>query len=103
MATKRQQAMIMALRALAPQIPFADAQDVLVRAGKGGLRELTPKVSVWLALTSHVRHRYTDYDRLLIEGYERDAARYFVIEQTEDQLTEWGCTRALLDEEAQDR
>lgn len=103
MSTKRQQAMTKALRALAPQIPFADAQDVLARANKGTLKELTPNASVWLALTSHVRHRYTDYDRLLIEGYDRDAARYFVIEQTEQQLADWGCTRPLLDEAAEDR
>lgn len=103
MPTKRQQAMIMALRALAPQIPFADAADVLARAGKGSMKELTPHVSLWLALTSHVRHRYTDYDQLMIEGYERDAARYFVIEQTEQQLAEWGCTKPLLDEIAEER
>ncbi|MGL4440345.1 MAG: DUF2293 domain-containing protein [Bosea sp. (in: a-proteobacteria)] len=103
MPTKRQTASRKALRALAPQIPLADAEDVLARAGKGGLRELTPNASVWLALTSHVRHRYTDYDQLLIEGYDRDAARYFVIEETEQQLMEWGCTRALLDESVEDQ
>lgn len=103
MATKRQQSMTKALRALAPQIPFADAQDVLARAGNGSLKELTPNASVWLALTSHVRHCYTDYDQLLTEGYERDAARYFVVEQTEQQLADWGCTRALLDETMEDQ
>jgi hypothetical protein len=103
MPTKRQQAMTKALRSLAPQIPLADASHVLARAAKGSLKALSPNVSVWLALTSHVRHRHTDYDRLLIEGYDRDAARYFVIEQTERQLTHWGCTRPLLDEPDEDR
>lgn len=93
--------MAKALRALAPHTPFADAQDVLARAAKGTLRALTPNAAVWLALTSHVRHRYTDYDRLLIEGYDRDAARYFVAEETGQQLTAWGCTRPLLDEAAE--
>jgi hypothetical protein len=101
MPTKRQTASRKALRALAPQIPLADAEDVLARAGKGTLRDLTPNASVWLALTSHVRHRYTDYDRLLDEGYDRDAARHFVVDETEQKLTAWGCTRALLDDEAE--
>jgi hypothetical protein len=102
MATKRQQAMTKALRAFAPQIPLADAEAVLARAAKGSLKALTPNASVWLALVSHVRHRHTDYDQLLIEGYDRDAARYFVVEQTEAQLAEWGCARLLLDEAAEE-
>jgi hypothetical protein len=88
------------LRALAPLIPLADAQDVLERAGGGSLRDLTPAAAVWLALTSHVRHRYTDYDRLLAEGYDRDAARHFVVAETEDQLTAWGCTRPLIEDDS---
>ncbi|MCU0884087.1 MAG: DUF2293 domain-containing protein [Beijerinckiaceae bacterium] len=98
MATRRQMAMVRTLRSLAPLIPHADALDVLARAGKGTLRELAPAAGIWLALTSHVRHRYTDYDNLLGEGYDRDAARFFVIEATEQQLAEWGCTRPLIEE-----
>ncbi|MCX7325880.1 MAG: DUF2293 domain-containing protein [Hyphomicrobiales bacterium] len=97
MATKRQQATSKALRGLAPLIPMSDAQDVLAKAGGPGLRELTPTAAVWLALTSHVRHRFTDYDHLLREGYDRDAARFFVVEETERQLAAWGCTRPLVD------
>jgi hypothetical protein len=99
MATRRQQAMIRALRLMAPLIPLADAQEVLLRAGSGSLRVLQPQAAVWLALTSHVRHRHTGYDRLLDEGYPRDAARHFVVGETEDQLAAWGCTRPLLDED----
>ena len=98
MATRRQMAMVRTLRSLAPLIPHADALDVLARAGKGTLRDLSPAAGVWLALTSHVRHRYTNYDDLLADGYERDAARFFVIGETERQLAEWGCTRPLVEE-----
>ncbi len=96
MPTKRQQAMTRALRALVPLIPYADAQDVLARAGKGSLRMLTPNAAVWLALTSHVRHRFTTYDALLADGYDRDAARFFAVDDMERKLTEWGCTRPVL-------
>ena len=98
MPTKRQQAMSKALRSLAPHIPLSDAQDVLARANGGTLKQTTPHVSVWLALTSHVRHRYTAYDEMLKDGYDRDAARFFVVDDTERQLAEWGCTRPLYDE-----
>jgi hypothetical protein len=96
--TRRQMALRKALRALAPHIPLADAEDVLARAGGGSLRELATNAAVWLALTSHVRHRYTDYDTLLGEGYDRDAARFFVVADTERQLAAWGCARPLLEE-----
>lgn len=99
MPTKRQQAMTRALRAFAPLIPLADAGDVLARCGRGTLKQLAPNAAIWLALTSHVRHRYTDYDQLLIEGYDRDAARHFVVDETEAQLAKWGCTRPLLDDD----
>ncbi len=99
MPTKRQQALARALRTFAPLIPYGEAQDILARAESGSLRELAPNAAVWLALTSHVRHRHTDYDRLLAEGYERDAARHFVVEDTERQLADWGCTRTVLDED----
>jgi hypothetical protein len=50
---------------------------------------------VWLAATSHIRHRHTDYDALLAEGYDRDAARFFVIDMANDTLTAWGATRLI--------
>jgi hypothetical protein len=84
------------LRSLSPLIPYADAEDVLMRAAHGSLRSLPPSVSIWLALTSHVRHRYTDYDALLAEGYDRDAARHFTLDATDDTLLSWGCGRSVV-------
>ncbi|WP_365876585.1 DUF2293 domain-containing protein [Bosea sp. (in: a-proteobacteria)] len=95
--TRRQQAIRKALRALAPGIPLSDAEAVLALAGRNQMKALPPSTALWLALGSHVRHSHTDYDRLLAEGYERDAARFFVIDQIDDVLSGWGCQRSVAD------
>ena len=97
--TKRQQAIRKAMRALVPGIPLADAETVLALAGRAQMKALPPSTALWLALGSHVRHSYTDYDNLLVEGYERDAARFFVVNAIDDVLSGWGCQRSILDEE----
>lgn len=97
--TRRQQAIRKALRALAPGIPLLDAEAVLALAGRNQMKALPPTTALWLALGSHVRHSHTDYDRLLAEGYERDAARFFVVDQTDDVLSSWGCQRSVADSE----
>jgi len=99
--TMRQQAIRKALRALAPQIPLSDAQAVLELALRRHMRELPPATALWLALGSHVRHTHTDYDRLLGEGYDRDAARFFVAEETDAVLAGWGCQRSVVEDEAE--
>lgn len=96
--TRRQRDIRRSLRGLAPLIPFSDAEAVATRAVGGSLRTLPPSIAAWLALTSHIRHRYTEYDALLAEGYERDAARFFVAGSTDDVLSEWGCARSVSDE-----
>lgn len=93
--TKRQKAIRGALRALAPGIPLSDAEAVLALAERRHMKTLPPATALWLALGSHVRHSHTDYDRLLGEGYERDAARFFVADDTDDVLTGWGCQRSV--------
>jgi hypothetical protein len=98
MPTKRQRDLVKALRALAPLIPFDEAQAVLAAAGGGTLRELSPNAAIWLALTARIRHAHTDYDALLAEGYDRDAARFFVVGEMEARLSAWGATRTLDDE-----
>lgn len=97
--TKRQQAIRRALRALVPGIPLADAETVLALASRAQMKALPPSTALWLALGSYVRHAHTDYDRLLAEGYERDAARFFVVDAIDDVLSGWGCQRSILDEE----
>ena len=93
--TKRQQAIRKALRALAPGIPLSDAEAVVTLAERRHMKDLPPSTALWLALGSHVRHVHTDYERLLGEGYDRDAARFFVLDQVNAILTRWRATRLL--------
>jgi hypothetical protein len=94
-ATRRNQDLRKALRALAPLIPYADSEPVLERAAKLTRADLSVGAALWLALVAHVRHRHTEYDALLAEGYDRDAARHFVAGPTEGVLTRWGCQKRI--------
>ncbi|MEQ8372429.1 MAG: DUF2293 domain-containing protein [Roseibium aggregatum] len=93
--TKRQKDMRKALRVLLPRVPFSDAEAILEVALAGHLRHLPPGIALWQATTSHVRHSLTDYDTLLDEGYDRDAARFFVLDEMNDVLSSWGCAKRL--------
>lgn len=95
--TRRQQSIRKALRTQAPGIPLADAEAVLALAERRHMKELPPTTALWLSLGSHIRHMHTDYERLLGEGYDRDAARFFVAEETDAVLTSWGCQRSVSD------
>jgi hypothetical protein len=93
--TRRNQELRKALRALAPLIPYADSEPVLERAAKIARGDVSPGAALWLAIVAHIRHRHTDYDALLAEGYDRDAARHFVVDATDETLRTWGCTRRI--------
>ncbi len=95
MATKRQTEIAKALRCLAPMIPFDEAEDVKQLARQPHLRSLPASVSVWLSLVAHIRHVHTDYDELMDEGYDREAARHFVMESINGVLQRWQSTRLL--------
>lgn len=95
--TKRQKDMRKALRTLLPRVPMHDAEAILTLALQGHLRHLPPSIAVWQATCSHVRHELTDYDQLLDDGYERDAARFFVLDEMNEVLRGWGCNREVSD------
>ncbi|KPH82020.1 hypothetical protein AE618_05875 [Bosea vaviloviae] len=95
--TQRQQSIRKALRALAPGIPLADAQAVVALAERRHMKDLPPTTALWLALGSHVRHVHTDYEHLLADGYDREAARFFVVDDTDAVLAGWGCQRSVAD------
>ena len=59
------------------------------------MRTLPPGIAAWLATVAHIRHQHTDYDQLLAEGYDRDAARFFVVDAINRVLTRWRATRLL--------
>ncbi|MCA1909618.1 MAG: DUF2293 domain-containing protein [Magnetospirillum sp.] len=92
----RRAAIAQALAVLAPHIPKYDREAVLDRAeDSSGLRHASPQAAAWLALTSHIRHTHTDYDRMLDDGYDADSARHFCTESMRQVLMEWGCRKAF--------
>ncbi|WP_280822493.1 DUF2293 domain-containing protein [Pseudaminobacter soli (ex Li et al. 2025)] len=100
-STGRQRAIAKALTALLPIAPYADTERIRTDASAPHLKTLPPTIAVWLATVAHVRHQHTDYERLLEEGYDRDSARFFVLDQVNQVLTRWRATR-LLDPDDED-
>jgi len=100
--TKRKKDARKALRAILPRVPFSDAEAILQSALAGHLRHLPPSIAVWQATTSHIRHVWTDYDTLLEDGYDRDAARFFVIDEMNTVLETWGSAKRVESEEGVD-
>ncbi len=94
-STKRRKAIAEALTLLLPGAPYADIEAIRADAGSKHMKELPPSIAAWLATVAHVRHRHTEYDQLFAEGYDRDAARFFVIDRTNEVLTTWRATRLL--------
>ncbi|WP_144758733.1 DUF2293 domain-containing protein [Methylobacterium dankookense] len=87
----RREAVAAALQRLAPRLPDFEAESVLDRAlASPGLRRAAPENAAWLALVAFARHAFTDYDDLLDEGYDRDSARHFVLDELNAVLTGWG-------------
>ena len=92
----RRQAIESALRRLAPKIPSHEFGAVIDHAlDSAGLRNAAPEEAAWLSLTAYLRHVFTDYDELLTQGYDQDSARFFVAEEMEAKLAEWGVRRKL--------
>ena len=88
-----------ALMRLAPRLPEFEAEAVVDRALRSpGLRGAVPENAAWLALTAFARHAFTEYDDLLDEGYDRDSARHFVLDDMNAMLAEWGRRRRISEE-----
>jgi hypothetical protein len=89
-----------ALRRIAPKLPPHEFGAVVDHAlDSKGLRSAAPETAAWLSLVAYVRHVFTDYDELLTQGYDRDSARHFVMDDMAATLTEWGVRRTLGDED----
>jgi hypothetical protein len=85
-----------ALRRLAPKIPAHEFGAVVDHAlDSKGLRNAAPDTAAWLSLVAYVRHVFTDYDALLTQGYDRESARHFVLDDMAAKLAEWGVRRRL--------
>jgi hypothetical protein len=88
-----------AFTALFPLAPFIDAEPIREKAARKSMSNMTAEVAVWLCGIAHIRHEYTDYDALLGEGYGRDAARFFVVDDINAVLTDWHASRFVSSEE----
>ncbi|MGT2479623.1 DUF2293 domain-containing protein [Methylobacterium oryzae CBMB20] len=89
----RREAVAAALARLAPRLPPFEAEAVLDRASASpGLRRAMPETAARLALVTYARHVFTEYDELLADGYDRDSARHFVLDDLNAALTAWGAS-----------
>jgi hypothetical protein len=94
-STGRHKGLAKALTLLLPGAPYADIEAIRAAASAPHLKTLPPSIAAWLATVAHVRHEHTDYERLLDEGYDRDSARFFVVDAVNEVLTRWRATRLL--------
>ena len=85
-----------ALRRLAPKIPPHEFGAVIDHAlDSKGLRHAAAESAAWLSLVAYARHVFTEYDDLLTQGYDRESARHFVMDEIAARLSEWGVRRTL--------
>ena len=96
----RRKAIETALSRLAPLMPRHEFIAVADHAmDSAGLAKAAPENAAWLSLVAYVRHRLTDYDGLLADGYDADSARFFVIDDMNEVLQLWGARRRVSAEE----
>jgi hypothetical protein len=62
------------------------------RVGRSAAAKEFDPQAIRLAVAAAIRHRYTNYDELLLNGIERHAARQMVRAALEDQLDKWSTT-----------
>jgi hypothetical protein len=85
-----------ALRRLAPRLPPHEFAAIADHATDSrGLQPAAPETAAWLSLVAYARHTFTEYDDLLRQGYDADSARFFVIDDINAVLEEWGVRRRL--------
>ncbi len=96
----RREAIESAVRILAPRIPQHEFEAVTDHAlSSRGLYTASPEKAAWLSLTAFIRHRLTDYDSLLDEGYDVESARFFVLDEMNATLEQWGSPRRVVEDE----
>jgi hypothetical protein len=92
----RREAIESAVRILAPRIPRHEFEAVTDHALiSRGLQTALPEAAAWLSLVAFIRHRLTDYDALLDDGYDADSARFFVLDDLNGVLAAWGSPRRV--------
>jgi hypothetical protein len=85
-----------------PDCPFDEAQAVATHAclrrsgriGRSAAAKQFDAEAINLAVKAHVRHRHTQYDRLLGQGFERSEARSAVADRVRDVIDRWRSRKA---------
>ncbi|MCI0421800.1 MAG: DUF2293 domain-containing protein [Acidobacteria bacterium] len=62
------------------------------RVGRSASAKTLDENAVRLAVIAHIRHRETDYDKLLSRGFDRADARGMVKGEIDEVLKKWGTT-----------
>lgn len=95
----RRKALEDAVRVMAPRIPRHEFEAVMDHAlGSRGLHMASPEKAAWLSLAAYIRHRLTEYDQLLNDGYDMQSARFFVLGDINAVLESWGSPRRVGEE-----
>jgi hypothetical protein len=85
-----------ALRRLAPRIPPHEFEATIDHAVTSkGLSRASADTAAWLSLVAYVRHALTEYDELLVQGYDQESARFFVAPEIDAILERWGVRRRI--------
>lgn len=94
--TARRDRIAGALDRLVPLVPAFERAAILDHAEDSpGLRNASPEAAAWLSMIATIRHLCTDYDRLLADGYDSDAARWMIAARVDEILAAWGCRKRL--------
>lgn len=94
--TARRDRIAQALDRLAPSVPAFERAAILDHAEDSpGLRKASPEAAAWLSMIATIRHLCTDYDRMLADGYDPDAARWAIASSVDEILAAWGCRKRL--------
>ena len=84
------------LRHLAPRVPDHEFSAIVDHAMDScGLRTASVEAAAWLSMVAYVRHVLTEYDELLAQGYDPDSARYFIADDLNAHLADWGVRRKV--------
>jgi hypothetical protein len=59
------------------------------RVGRSASGRALDEATLRLAVTASIRHKHTDYDKLLMQGMERSEARWAVRDKIEEVLSSW--------------
>lgn len=84
------------LRHLAPRVRDHEFGAIVDHAvDSPGLRTASAQTAAWLSMVAYVRHVLTDYDDLLAQGYDPASARFFVADDLNAHLADWGVRRKV--------